>query len=79
MRAEWKYIVYRNAEGGEVIVTFDQSTIHADYAAQHHIARAQIVSAGFVTSEKTCFGASSSLHVSSRPGRDTALLRGVAD
>ncbi|MBN8606547.1 MAG: hypothetical protein J0L81_06475 [Caulobacterales bacterium] len=79
MRAEWKYIVYRDAEGEEVIVTFNQSTIHADYADQHHIARAQIVSAGFVTSEKACFGASTSLHVSSRPARDTALLRGLAD
>ena len=79
MRAERKYIVYRNAEGDEVIVTFNQSTIHAEYAAQHHISRAQVVSAGFVTSEKACFSASSSLHVSSRPERDTALLRGAAD
>jgi hypothetical protein len=79
MRAEWKYIAYKNAEGEEVIVTFDQSIIHADYAAQHNISRAQIVSAGFVTSEKECFGASSSLHVSSRPRHDTALLRGEGD
>lgn len=79
MRAQWKYIVYRNGDGDEIIVTFDQSVIHADYAETHNIARAQIVAAGFVTDRKECFGASSSLHVSSRPRRDSALLRGETD
>lgn len=76
MRAERKYIVYRDADGDEMIVTFDQSIIHADFAASRNISPTQIVSAGFVSNDKECFGASSSLHVPSRPRRDSALLRG---
>ncbi|MGE0740920.1 MAG: hypothetical protein AB7O98_06215 [Hyphomonadaceae bacterium] len=76
MKAAWKYIVYRGDDGRERIATFPTSTIHAAYAASRGIASARLVSAGFVTAEKECFGASSSLHLNSRPREDTALLRG---
>lgn len=76
MKAAWKYIVYRNGDGDEVIETFPTTTIHAAYAAQRGVAPARIVSAGFVTGQKECFGASSSLGIASRPRQDSALLRG---
>ncbi|MGD9816047.1 MAG: hypothetical protein AB7Q23_09425 [Hyphomonadaceae bacterium] len=76
MKAAWKYIVYRDDSGEEVIETFPTNTIHAAYAAQRGIARARIVAAGFVTANKECFGVSTSLGLSSRPRADSALLAG---
>ena len=75
MTAAWKYIVYRDGEGEEVIETFATTTIHAAYAAQRGVAWTHLVSAGFVTAQKECFGASSSLGIASRPRQDSALLR----
>lgn len=75
MQAALKYIVYRDADGDEIIATFPTTTIHADYARRNGIAASALVSAGFVTNDEECFGHSSSLHLRSRPRRDTALLR----
>lgn len=75
MKAAWKYIVYRDADGDEIIATFPTSTIHAEYARRNGVTASALVSAGFVTTDKECFGHSSSLHLRSRPAKDTALLR----
>ncbi|WP_395646127.1 hypothetical protein [Terricaulis sp.] len=77
MKAAWKYIVYLDDDGDEAIATFPTSTVHAEYARRHGITSLRLVSAGFVTSDKECFGHSSSLHLESRPKHDTALLRDV--
>lgn len=75
MKAALKYIVYRDDAGDEVIATFPTSTIHAEFARRNGITAGALISAGFVTSDKECFGHSSSLHLNSRPAKDTALLR----
>lgn len=75
MKAQWKYVVYRDAQGDELIETFGTSVLHADYVVRAGIALGSLVSAGYATSDKECFGASSSLRLNSRPRADTALLR----
>ncbi len=75
MKAEWKYVVYRDDAGDEVIETFGVAVIHKDFVQHAGIAVDRLVSAGFATRDKECFGASTSLSLNSRPRRDTALLR----
>jgi hypothetical protein len=75
MRARWKYIVYLDEDGEEVLETFEPAIIHAKYAENAGVPRGRIVSAGFATAERECYGASTSLGVNSRPRADTALLR----
>lgn len=62
--------------GDEIIETFGVAVIHKDFVQRAGIALGRLVSAGFATRDKECFGASTSLSLSSRPRRDTALLRG---
>lgn len=76
MQGRWKYVVFLDAEGDERIALFDPSTLHADYVARARIPVGRLVSAGFATADKECFGRSTSLGLSSRPRADTALLRG---
>lgn len=75
MKAQWKYVVYRDEHGDEVIEMFGTAMLHADYVVRAGIKRATLVSAGYATSDKECFGVSSSLGLGSRPRADTALLR----
>ena len=75
MKAQWKYIVYRKENGDEVIDLFGTGVIHAEYAARAGIPMPALVSAGYATSDKECFGSSISLGLNSRPRRDTSLLK----
>ena len=75
MKAQWKYVVYRDKGGDEVIETFGTGMLHADYVVRAGIRRETLLSAGYATSDKECFAASSSLGLGSRPRADTALLR----
>ena len=75
MRARWKYVVYIDADGDEVLETFDPEIIHARYVADEGVAIGRLVSAGFATVHGECYGHSTSLNLSSRPHADTALLR----
>lgn len=75
MKAQWKYIVYRADNGEEDFELFGTAVIHAEFAARAGIPHTSIISAGYATAEKECFGSSTSLGLSSRPRRDTAILR----
>lgn len=75
MKAQWKYIVYRDADGGVAFELFGTAVIHAEFATRAGIARRDIISAGYVTADKECFGSSTSLGVNSRPRQDTTLIR----
>jgi hypothetical protein len=75
MKAEWKYVVYRDDAGDEVIETFGVAVLHKDFVQRAGIALERLISAGFVTRDRECFGASTSLSLNSRPRQDTALLR----
>lgn len=75
MRAQWKYFVYRTDSGDEDFELFGTGVIHADFAARTGIPLGRIVSAGYATADKECFGSSTSLGLRSRPRQDTALLR----
>lgn len=75
MKAQWKYVVYRDSSGDELIELFGTGVIHRDYVICAGIDPASLISAGFVTADKECFGVSSSLGLSSPPKADTALLR----
>jgi len=69
-----KYIVVE-VPGGEALVVFSRDFFHA-YIAER-FAPARVVSAGFVRmadGRPECYGGSSSLKISSRGERDTALL-----
>lgn len=79
MQAQWKYIVFRDEDGEAQICTFPTSVLHADYAASQGLARSRLISAGYVSADRECFGSSSSLFLNSRPRADTALLRGDCD
>lgn len=79
MKAEWKYVVYRDDAGDEIIEAFGVAVIHKEFVQRAGIALERLVSAGFATRDKECFGASTSLSLSSRPRRDTALLRDEDD
>ncbi len=76
MRADCKYIVWRDTSGDETLERFGAALIHADYVARQGIRRTDLVSAGYMTADGECFGASSSLRLSSRPAKDSALARG---
>lgn len=78
MRANCKYIVWRDSIGDETLDRFGTALIHADYVAHMGIRLADLVSAGYMTAAGECFGASSSLRLSSRPMKDSALARGDA-
>lgn len=75
MKAQWKYLVYLDADGDEVACVFGVGTIHAAYAAANAIDPGRIVSAGYATADRECFGVSTSLGKRSQPRADTALLR----
>lgn len=75
MRAHWKFVCYRDAEGHEVLETFDPGIIHSAYVESECIPRERLISAGFATAHGECYGRSTSLEISSRPDADTALLR----
>jgi hypothetical protein len=75
LKAQWKYVVWRTDDGEETIEAFGTGIIHAEYAARSGIRLARIVSAGYATADKECFGGSTSLGLRSRPRQDTALLR----
>lgn len=75
MQARWKYVVYVDADGDEVIEHFEPAIIHASYVEHAGIPRGRVVSAGFATAEGECYGRSTSLHLKSRPAADTALLK----
>ena len=75
MKARWKYVVYVDAEGDEVLETFEPAIIHAAYVSQEEIDRGRLVSAGFATAAGDCYGASTSLGLKSRPRADTVLLK----
>lgn len=69
-----KYIVVE-VPGGEAPVVFSRDFFHA-YVADR-FAPAKVVSAGFVRlsgGKPECYGGSSSLKISSRGDRDTALV-----
>lgn len=76
MQAIWKYVVFRNEAGGEEIATFPTTMLHAGYVEARGLDYEQLISAGFVSEQGACYGASTSLSLPSRPRRDTALLRG---
>lgn len=76
MKAQWKYIVYRADDGEEDFELFGTAVIHAEFAARAGIPHTSIVSAGYATVDKECFGGSTSLGLPSRPRQDTAILRG---
>lgn len=75
MRGRWKYVCYVDEHGDEVLESFDPSIIHSQYVENEGISVASIISAGFATIHGECYGASTSLGISSRPREDTALLR----
>ncbi len=75
MRGRWKYVCYVDEDGDEVLESFDPSIIHSQYVENEGISVASIISAGFATIHGECYGASTSLGISSRPREDTALLR----
>lgn len=75
MRARWKYVCYLDADGDEVLETFDPEIIHSAYVASERIQQDRLISAGFATMHGECYGHSTSLGISSRPDADTALLR----
>ncbi|MGD9982180.1 MAG: hypothetical protein AB7H66_16815 [Hyphomonadaceae bacterium] len=75
MRARWKYVCYADADGHEVLETFEPSTLHAAYVSEEGIDRGRLISAGFATADGECYGVSTSLNLPSRPLADTALLR----
>ncbi len=75
MKAQWKYVVYRDGDGEEIIAVFGAGVVHSDYVQRAGIPRERLVSAGFATADKECFGHSTSLGLASRPRTDTALLR----
>ena len=75
MQAQWKYVVYRDDDGGEAIDLFGTAVLHADYVVRTGIPRASLISAGYATADKECFGSSTSLGLNSRPRQDTRLLR----
>jgi len=79
MKAQWKYVVYRDADGDEIIEAFGTSVIHLEYVTRAGIAIGSLISAGYATADKECYGSSTSLNLNSRPRRDTALLRGDED
>ncbi len=79
MKAQLKYIVYRDANGMEIIEAFGTAIIHADYVAKHGIPIEWLISAGYATADLECYGASTSLGLSSRPKQDTAMLRDEDD
>lgn len=76
MQAQWKYVVYRDADGAETIEAFGTATLHADYVSHKGIPLEALISAGYATAQRECYGSSTSLHLNSRPAQDTALLRG---
>ncbi|MEQ1491024.1 MAG: hypothetical protein ABL932_10795 [Terricaulis sp.] len=75
MRARWKYVCYIGDDGKEVLEAFEPEIIHSQYVENEGIPPASLVSAGFATLHGECYGASTSLGISSRPHQDTALLR----
>ena len=75
MKAQWKYVVYRDEAGLETLDLFGTGVIHAEYVSRARIPLVALVSAGFATVDKECFGASSSLRLKSRPRTDTKLAR----
>lgn len=65
-----KYIVVEDIMGNEVIAVFEPFLLHKDLAQNQ-----KVLGAGFVSlSTMTCYGASVSLGVKSRPEADTKLL-----
>lgn len=75
MKAQWKYVVWRDEDGEEIAEIFGTGIIHADYVSRAGIPRRSLISAGYATADKECFGSSSSLRLNSRPRADTELLR----
>jgi hypothetical protein len=74
MKAQWKYVVYRDAAGEETIDLFGTGVLHAEYVVRARIPLGSLISAGYVTAQKECYGMSTSLELESRPRQDTALL-----
>lgn len=75
MKAQWKYIVYLDDAGEKTAEIFGTSIVHAVYAARAGVRPDRLISAGYATADKECFGMSTSLKLNSRPRADTDLLR----
>jgi len=64
-----KYIVVEGALSDEIII-FSNVILHADIAKKLGV---EVISAGFIKKDWTCYGESVSLSIKSRPTEDTEL------
>ncbi len=79
MKAQWKYVVWRDEDGEEIAELFGTSIGHAEFVTRIGLRKESLISAGYATADKECFGASTSLGLRCRPRADTRLLRDEED
>jgi hypothetical protein len=74
MAYEMKFVVHEGSLATEIYL-FPNFVTHSDFVNRMGFDTADVVSAGFVSSDLKCYGDSVSLKLKSRPEVDTALLR----